>query len=154
MGFRAVIRAIRRDSKSLTSPVQPTDDNLVAGAKIYGTHCVVCHGASDGNPSDIARGFFLPTPQFAKDGVEDDPAGETYYKVKHGMRFTPMPAFGDTLTDQQAWQVALFLKQMDNLTPGADAEWKKIPSVGSAPPAPGPSPLSSAGPSASPPAPT
>lgn len=126
---RSVSRAIRRDSAGLTSPLQPTDENLVAGAKIYGTSCVLCHGASDGKASDIAKGFYVPSPQLAKDGVERNREGETFYKVKHGIRFTPMPAFGESLTEEQAWQVTLFLKHMDSLPVAADAEWKKIPSV-------------------------
>lgn len=128
---RSVTRAIRRDSASLTSPLQPTDENLLAGVKIYGTDCAICHGAADGKASAIAKGFFLPAPQLAKHGVEDDAVGRTYYKIKHGMRFTPMPAFGETLDDRQIWQVALFLKQMDDLTPRAAAEWRRLPSVAS-----------------------
>ena len=138
----SVFTAIRRDSRGLVSPLQPTDENLIAGAKAYGMECVLCHGASDGKVSDIAKGFYMPSPQFAKNGVEDDPESETYYKVKHGIKFTPMPAFGETLTDEQAWQVALFLKHMDTLPPAVDAEWKKIPSV-AASPAPNASPASS-----------
>lgn len=145
----SVFTAIRRDSHGLVSPLQPTDENLVAGAKAYGTACVLCHGASDGKESDIAKGFYMPSPQFAKDGLEDDPEGETFYKIRHGIKFTPMPAFGETLTEEQNWQVALFLKHMDKLPAAADAEWKKIPSVAAsgapsvATPAPSASPANS-----------
>ena len=127
-GSRSVFVAIRRNSAGLESPIQPTDDNLVAGVKIYAAKCAICHGASDAKASDIAKGLYIQPPQLAKDGVEDDPVGETYYKVKHGMRLTPMPAFSQTLTDDQVWQVAEFLKTMDKLPPAADAEWKKISS--------------------------
>ena len=140
---RIVIRAIRHDSQGLTSPIAPTDDNLIAGIKIYGQKCAICHGASDAKGSDIAKGLYIRPPLLAKDGVEDDPVGETYYKVEHGMRLTPMPAFANTLTDQQAWQVALFLKSMDKLPAAADAEWKRIPSQATsiAPPEGAPPPL-------------
>ena len=150
---RAVFVAIRRDSANLQSPIQPSDDNLTAGIKIYGAKCAICHGASDANASDIAKGLYIQAPQLAKDGVEDDPVGETYYKVKHGMRLTPMPAFGGSLSDDQVWQVAEFLKTMDKLPPGPQAEWKKIPSqanpanasppVGAPPSTPTPNPSSS-----------
>lgn len=125
---RAVPRAIRNDSKNLSSPIGATDDNLVAGAKLYGTHCAVCHGASDAKESDIAKGLYIKAPQLAKDGVEDDPVGMTYYKIAHGYRMTPMPAFSKTLSETQIWQLALFLKNMDKLPAAAETAFKKIPS--------------------------
>jgi hypothetical protein len=49
------------------------------------------------------------------DGVEDDPEGWTFWKIKHGIRWTGMPAWKDELSDQQIWTLALFLKHMDKL---------------------------------------
>ena len=126
---RVVPRAIRNDSQGLNSPIEATSDNLVAGAKLYGANCVMCHGASDAKESNVAKGLYVKAPQLAKDGVEDDPVGETYFKVAHGYRMTPMPAFSPSLDETQIWQLALFLKNMDKLPPLAEAEFKKIPSV-------------------------
>jgi mono/diheme cytochrome c family protein len=125
---RVVPRAIGRDSANLTSPIDATSDNLVAGAKLYGANCAVCHGAADAKESDVAKGLYIKAPQLAKHGVEDDPVGMTYYKIAHGYRMTPMPAFSKSLSDTQIWQLALFLKNMDKLPLPAEAEFKKIPS--------------------------
>jgi mono/diheme cytochrome c family protein len=125
---RVVTRAIRRDSAKLTSPIDATSDNLVAGAKLYGANCALCHGAADAKESDVAKGLYIKAPQLAKNGVEDDPIGMTYYKIAHGYRMTPMPAFSKALSDTQIWQLALFLKNMDKLPPLAETEFKKIPS--------------------------
>ena len=127
---RAVPRAIRNDSQGLNSPIDATSDNLVAGAKLYGANCVICHGASDGQESNVAKGLYVKAPQVAKHGVEDDPVGMTYYKIAHGYRMTPMPAFSGSLSDTQIWQLALFLKNMDKLPAAAEAEFSVIPSVG------------------------
>jgi mono/diheme cytochrome c family protein len=120
---------LARDAKDLTDPLQPTGENLSAGVKIYATNCAVCHGAADGNPSNLAQGFSIKAPQLAKDGVTDDPVAVSYWKVKHGIRFTAMPAFTTTLTDEQIWQVAMFVAQMDKLPPDVDTEWKAVPSA-------------------------
>jgi mono/diheme cytochrome c family protein len=121
---RVVPRAIRRDSANLISPIEATSDNLVAGAKLYGANCAVCHGAADAKESNVAKGLYVKAPQLAKDGVEDDPVGMTYYKIAHGFRMTPMPAFSKSLSETQIWQLALFLKSMDKLPPAAKAEFK------------------------------
>jgi thiosulfate dehydrogenase len=125
----ALDAAIERDTRGLSSPIQPSDENLIIGVHLYGENCAICHGASDGKPSNLAQGFYIEAPQFAKDGVEDDPAAASFWKVKHGIRFTAMPSFTTTLQDEEIWKLAMFLKQMDKLPPTVDAEWKKVPSV-------------------------
>ncbi|HET6274512.1 MAG TPA: cytochrome c [Candidatus Cybelea sp.] len=121
--------ALAREAPKGPNPVVLSDANLVAGIRIYAADCAVCHGASDANPSNIARGLYQKPPQLAKDGVEDDPEGVTYWKVSHGIRLTGMPSFGDALHDEQIWQVALFLKHMDSLPPAAQKVWKAVPSA-------------------------
>jgi mono/diheme cytochrome c family protein len=118
--------AMRREAQGLTSPLQPTDDNLSAGIALYRAHCQVCHGGADGGVSLIARGLTPNAPQLAKDGVEDDPEGMTYWKVAHGIRFTGMPAFGETLSGREMWQIALFVKHMDSLPHGARSAWLAV----------------------------
>jgi cbb3-type cytochrome c oxidase subunit III len=61
--------------------------------------------------------------QLATDG-EDDPEGETFWKIKHGIRWTGMPAWKDELSDQQIWTLALFLKHMDKLPPAPETAWR------------------------------
>ena len=58
-------------------------------------------------------------PQLARDGVEDDPEGTIYWKIAHGIRFTGMPAFRQTLSDREIWQMALFAKRCGTSVP----EW-------------------------------
>ena len=123
---------LARDAPKGDNPEALSDANLLAGAKLYLDNCVVCHGGADGAPSVIARGLYQKAPQLAKDGVEDDPPGVTFWKIAHGIRLTAMPSFGRTLSEPQIWQLALFLAHMDKLPPSVESVWQK-PSV---PPSP------------------
>lgn len=114
---------INRETKGLTTSMPPDEQNLTAGAKLYDQYCDGCHGGPDAAPSPVAKGLQPDPPQLAKDGVEDDPEGVTYWKIEHGIRFTGMPSFAGTLTQPQMWQLALFLKHMDKLPPPARAAW-------------------------------
>ncbi len=118
--------ALAREAPTSPNPVALDDANLVAGIKLYAQNCAVCHGTAEGTPSNIARGLYQHAPQLAKDGVEDDPEGVTYWKVTHGIRFTGMPSFGASLSDEQRWQLALFLKHMDGLPPAPERIWKAV----------------------------
>jgi mono/diheme cytochrome c family protein len=110
------------------NPVALTDTNLIAGVELYGQHCAICHGAAKGtaSASPVAKGEYPQPPQFVADGVEDDPEGLSFWKIKHGIRWTGMPAWKDTLNDQQIWTLALFLKHMNKLPPPVDQAWHKV----------------------------
>jgi thiosulfate dehydrogenase len=117
---------IAREAPTGPVPMQPTDANLIAGIKIYAQNCAICHGTSDAKMSNIGKGLYQHPPQLAKYGVEDDPEGETYWKVYHGIRLTAMPSFRRTLDERQLWQVTLFLKHMDALPPAPQRVWKTV----------------------------
>jgi len=124
---------INREDKALTNPLQPTDANLIDGVHLYGANCAVCHGASDAQPSTIAQGFYIHAPQLAKHGVEDDSEPETFWKLTHGIRFSAMPSFAATLSDEERWKLTMLLARMDKLPAAVELEWKKVPSVAGSP---------------------
>lgn len=131
LAMKAVHAVSEREMGNRVDPLPVTDANLLAGLHTYAQSCVMCHGAADGKVSTIAAGFYVPAPQFAQDGAEDDPEGATFWKIHHGIRFSAMPAFMHTMRDDQIWQVSMFLKHMDALPPGVARRWKALKSVGS-----------------------
>src|SRR5579875_905296 len=128
---RALNAAIRREMPKGPLPIQPTSANLIAGIKLYAQNCEVCHGAADGKPTTISKGLYQHAPRLAEHGVEDDPEGETYWKIAHGIRWTGMPSFGKTLNDRQIWQLTLFLKHMDDLPADAQGVWRNVKNTAS-----------------------
>lgn len=100
-------------------PLQPTEENFVAGAHVYVENCAVCHGVQ-GKPANVGTHEFPTAPALWEKhhrgnvvGVSDDPPGETYWKVKNGIRLTGMPAYKELLNEQQMWQVSLLLANAD-----------------------------------------
>jgi mono/diheme cytochrome c family protein len=103
-----------------SSTVSVSDENLLAGARIYRENCAVCHGLRDDSKTAIAKGMFPRPPALLHGkGVTDDPVGETWWKVKNGIRLTGMPGFADSLSDTEVWQVSLLLANKDKLPPAA-----------------------------------
>ena len=120
--------ALRRDAPTDPNPVALTERNLLDGVHLFAQNCAVCHGSAkgDASPSPIATGLYQKPPQLATNGVEDDPEGISFWKVKHGIRLTGMPSFGYSLSDQQIWTLALFLKHMDKLPPAVQQTWQQV----------------------------
>jgi len=100
-----------------TVPIQPTEENLLAGAEVYRNNCSGCHGLPGRPALAIASSLFPRPPQLfeAKEMVTDDPPGVSYWKVRYGIRLTGMPAFSRSLNDLQMWQVSLLLAKADQL---------------------------------------
>jgi len=119
---------LRREAPQGKNPVELTEQNLISGIRLFAQNCAVCHGSAQGaaSPSPIAKGLYQRPPQLATDGVEDDPEGVSFWKIKHGIRLTGMPSFARSLSDQQIWTLALFLKHMDKLPPAAQQAWQQV----------------------------
>jgi mono/diheme cytochrome c family protein len=107
----------------------PSEDNLLAGAKIYRENCAICHELIEQPKTAIAKGMFPPPPQLLHGkGVADDPVGRTYWTAANGIRLTGMPSFRGSLNDVQLWQVSQLLANADHLPPAV------IPLLKSEPP--------------------
>jgi mono/diheme cytochrome c family protein len=121
----AVNTQIRREMPRAPYPFgPPTDQVILAGAKLYMQNCAFCHGSGNSQDTPTAKGMYIKPPQFPRHGVDDDPEGETYWKIEHGYRFTGMPSYGGKLSEEQIWQIAYFLKRApDDLPPAAKAVW-------------------------------
>jgi mono/diheme cytochrome c family protein len=105
------------DEADKPSPLPGDTPNLVAGAHVYREQCAVCHGEWGRPPSATAKGMFPMPPQLLppKTGVTDDPVGETFWKVRNGIRLTGMPGYASSLSDTEMWQVSLLLLHANEL---------------------------------------
>jgi thiosulfate dehydrogenase len=111
----------RRASRS-GNPVPTSDDNLIDGMKIYTMNCAVCHGTLDNQPSPLEHSFYPPVPQLVLDPV-DDPQWHTYYVIRNGIRYTGMPSWRHTLSEQDMWKVTDFISRIETLPQGVQDYW-------------------------------
>ncbi len=114
---KTALHAAFRAEQNKLSPLPPDEKNLLAGAQVYLKNCAECHGLEHGALSAVAKGLFPEPPQLLESdhGVTDDPIGETYWKVRNGIRLTGMPGFVQSLTDTEIWQVSQVLVHADQL---------------------------------------
>jgi len=113
----------RIDREIQQPPFAASEDAYEKGAQVYAENCAMCHGVP-GQDAAIATDMYPSAPQLWKKhktgkvvGVSDDAPGETYWKVKNGIRLTGMPEFNDTLSDAEMWDVTLLLKAADQPLP-------------------------------------
>ena len=112
-------------------PVPADESTYLAGAHVYQSHCAVCHGLPNQEQGPIAKGMFPKPPRlFHGKGVTDDEPGETYWKVANGIRLTGMPAFKNSLSESEMWQVTLLLAHADKISDTVKNELKPPNSPG------------------------
>lgn len=119
---------LSREAPTNPNPVALTEQHLLDGVHLFAENCAICHGSAkgDASASPIAKGLYPKPPQLATHGVEDDPEGVSFWRIKHGIRLTGMPSFGYSLSDEQIWTLALFVKHMDKLPPAVQQAWQQV----------------------------
>ncbi len=123
LAMSAVDNSMDRHAPRVSNPLTPTDSNLEDGMKLYTMNCALCHGGLDRKPSTLANSFYPPPPNLVSD-PPDDPEWHIFYTIRTGVRYTGMPAWDKTLTDQDMWKIASFLSHMDKLPPAVQEYWK------------------------------
>ena len=123
LAMPALDASVDRRAPSVKNPIQPTEENLLAGMKIYQANCAGCHG--DVSHPHVAFGdsFYPRAPQFVED-KPDMPENQNFYIIQHGVRLSGMPAWRTSLNESEAWQVTTFLSNIDKLPPQVLASWK------------------------------
>lgn len=119
----ALDASIDRRAPNIKNPVDSSNVNLLAGMKVYQTNCAGCHGDVSHPHGPLADVFYPRAPQFVEDSP-DMPENQNFYIVQHGIRLSGMPAWRQTLSDQQMWQVTTFLSHMDKLPTEVSEQWK------------------------------
>jgi mono/diheme cytochrome c family protein len=117
----AITFALLSDKKS---PADPDNGQQVAwGNSVYGRHCATCHGVRlEGQPKwqeRLPSGRMPAPPHDASGHTWHHPDSVLFGITKHGLvpgKYAPpsyrsdMPAFGNTLSDDDIWAVLAYIK--------------------------------------------
>ncbi len=119
----AVDASMERHAPRVTNPLPPSDQNFEDGMKLYTMNCALCHGSLDQKPSSLDHSFYPPAPNLVTD-PPDDPEWHTYYTIRTGIRYTGMPAWEKTLSEEEMWKITSLLSHLDKLPPTVQEYYK------------------------------
>jgi cytochrome c553 len=101
---------------SMTNPHEGDDAAAQAGQQIYQTNCASCHGES-GLGDGPAAAALDPAPQDLRDNEEGLSDAYLHWRIAEGGQMAPfnsaMPAWKNTLSEDQIWQVVTYLRTLD-----------------------------------------
>lgn len=110
----ALDRSVEKRAPDAKNPYTGNPAAIATGLNHYRENCVMCHGAPGLPESEVSRGLNPRAPSLAKQSDTSD--GELFWTVKHGLRMTPMPAFGPTHTDEEIWKIVAFIRHLPELS--------------------------------------
>ncbi len=127
--YTTVHASVRRRAPELKNPIEPTDENLIAGGKMYLGGCAGCHGTPGKPENGGGAALYPPIPELPVVGTEYSEA-QIFWIAKHGIRRTGMFANGVWASDKKLWTVAAYIKRMNALPPRVKDELAKNPTGG------------------------
>lgn len=114
----AMKQSVRRHARAVAPPPAELPALADKGARIFGEMCVSCHGAPGVEPAAVGTGLTPPAADLTQAAPEWS-AQEIFWIVKHGVRFTGMPAWGASHGDDELWALTAFVKTLPSLSPEA-----------------------------------
>ena len=107
---------VPEEAKQLKNPLHPTAPALKLARELYVDKCAHCHGdTGKGDGRDASR--YDPAPMDFTDAKRMSEAtdGELFYKISEGKK--PMPVFKNKLTEDQRWELVLFIRSFAQSSP-------------------------------------
>ncbi|KRE11715.1 hypothetical protein ASE66_24710 [Bosea sp. Root483D1] len=123
--------SVRTHAPALTPP-DLSDESLVRlGAGHFHAGCAFCHG-SPGTPVGAAALKMLPPPPELDGKLAEWTDQQLFWIVRHGIKYTGMPAWPVQGRDDEVWALVAFLRRL----PSLDAESYKALALGEIEPRP------------------
>jgi mono/diheme cytochrome c family protein len=119
----AFTQSMEKRAPDTKNPFANDPSALASGIAHYRENCVVCHGAPNVKPAELAAGLNPPVPDLDTDDAQSLSDGQLFWIIKNGIRMTGMPAFGETHSDQEIWHIVTFVRHLPEIT---DVEREKL----------------------------
>jgi mono/diheme cytochrome c family protein len=93
------------------NPTPDTPETIERGRTLFQANCAICHGPR--GLGDGPQAFLLqPRPVNLQLHVPQHAAGEVHYWITEGVAGTGMPAWKETIPDEDRWAIVRFLQAL------------------------------------------
>ena len=107
-------RSVSTHTLGMNVPALNDHGLVLKGAAHYETGCFPCHGSPELPHPRIARAM-TPHPPYLPPAIHEWEPEELFYIVKHGVKFTGMPAWPTQQRDDEVWAIVAFLQKFPEL---------------------------------------
>ncbi len=102
-------------ARQVNAPAAFTPAQVQAGSQEYVSDCMMCHGGPGVARARWVRGL-TPTPPYLLDAAQRWTKPQLFWILQRGVKMSAMPAWGETRTDAQLWDLVAFLGALPKLS--------------------------------------
>jgi cytochrome c553 len=107
-------RSVETRSMFVEVPQQNVGDLVALGANHFSSACAPCHGSPAERRNPIVLKMLPTPPPLGTAGAKWTPA-QLFWIVKHGLKYTGMPAWPGERRDDEVWAVVAFLGRLQDM---------------------------------------
>ena len=107
-------RSIETRISGIAVPELGGEAQVRKGAGNYDEMCADCHRHPGEDQSELGGGMYPAPPDLSEHRVTD-PA-EAFWVIKHGIKMSGMPAWGEHMDDEAIWDMVAFLQHLPELS--------------------------------------
>jgi len=95
------------------NPIGYSTPNVADGKEAFSHYCEACHGMDGQNTGvPFANQMDPPVPSLASTDVQSYTDGQLKWVIDNGIAPSGMPASKGILSDEEQWQIVLFLRHL------------------------------------------
>jgi mono/diheme cytochrome c family protein len=113
----ALARQAESGAAKVPDPPPPTRRRVVLGFRQYDADCSACHGTPAASRALWAKSM-NPQPPDLTATQSRWPPKQLFWLICHGVKMTGMPAFGAQHTDDEIWDLTLFVSALPKMSAG------------------------------------
>jgi mono/diheme cytochrome c family protein len=99
------------DAKKVKNPFPPTPQTLADAQQLFTDNCELCHGEKGEGDGPGAKTIKVKPANFTDAKVmAGETEGSLFYKMTNGRG--PMPAWKDTLTEKERWELVGYIRKL------------------------------------------
>jgi mono/diheme cytochrome c family protein len=120
--------AIPIAQQNAVNPVPPGPEVLKEARSHFADHCATCHANDGSGRTPIGKNVYPKAPDLRLIDTQSMSDGELFWVIHNGIRFTAMPAWGDSEPEKDfdSWKLVHFIRHLPKLTPEELDEMKAL----------------------------
>ncbi len=114
-------------ARTFPKEIAPSEQNMKRGEREFGIFCAPCHGLSghgDGmiheRAAALGQGTWVQPTNLHQDYLRQQPVGELYNSITHGVR--NMPGYGHQVSVEDRWNIILYMRALQRSTAAAPTD--------------------------------
>jgi len=110
--------AIPIEQRNAVNPVPISAEVLKKARAHFADHCASCHANDGSGKMPIGKNVYPKAPDLKLPDTQSMSDGEIFRVIHNGIRFTAMPAWGDSPpeNDQDSWLLVHFIRHLPQIT--------------------------------------